>query len=259
MDKILEDEKEVMGHIYVITNCETNMRYVGQTLSHRKNRGKYRPFGYIGRYNDHMSEALCNTKKKQCVYLNNAIRSYGRDAFQIELILVCQKHELDTYERKYINEYDTLCPNGYNLTIGGKVFKQQNIYSDNVIQTNDPKKRGGCIFRSEETRAKMTQSLKMLMASENIRRELMERTQQQHMKKKVELFRGIQIDLSDPEKYIRVRNKKDGTKFIKLIIGDKITSFVGKYLSIEELKQQAIQFITSIYSLATLPNCSGKP
>lgn len=259
MDTILDDEKGVMGHIYLITNRETNKQYVGQTLSHRKNRGKYRPFGYIGRFNDHVSEALCNTKKKQCVYLNNAIRSYGKDAFRVELLHVCERHELDLQESKYIKEYDTLCPNGYNLTIGGKVFKQSGISDEKVENTCTPRKRGGCVSRSEETRAKMTKSLKMLMASEEVRQELMERTQQQHLRNKMALFRGIHVDLSKLDTYIRVRNKKDGTKFIKVVIEGKTTSFVGKYLSIEDLKHQAIQFIYSIQSSATLPNCSGNP
>ena len=66
MTDILLDNSNVVGHIYKITNIKTNKIYIGQTLSHRKNRGKYRPFGYEGRFKDHLSEALCNSKKKQC-------------------------------------------------------------------------------------------------------------------------------------------------------------------------------------------------
>ena len=74
MNEILNDSSNVLGHIYVITNLITKKQYVGQTVSHRKNRNKYRPFGFEGRFKDHISEALCNTKKKQCNYLNNSIR-----------------------------------------------------------------------------------------------------------------------------------------------------------------------------------------
>lgn len=259
MEKILDNNTDVVGHIYLITNKQNNKRYIGQTLSHRKNRGKYRPFGYIGRFNDHMSEALCNSKKKQCTYLNNAVRSYGKEAFQVELLLVCSRQELDVQERKYIDDYGTLYPNGYNLTHGGKVFKDKSIPNNTSQQTNAPKKRGGCVFRSQETRTKMTCRLKELMSSPETRQELMERTQQQHLKIKMESFRGVEIDMTCSEKYIHIRNKKDGTQFIKMIVGKKTTSFVGKYQSIEELKQKAIQFLLSIHSSATLPNCSGKP
>jgi hypothetical protein len=259
MDLILDDDRNVMGQIYLITNSSTHKRYIGQTLTHRKNRGKYRPFGYIGRFNDHISEAICNSKKKQCSYLNNAIRLYGKESFHVELILTCPREDLDIQEKKHIEEYSTLFPNGYNLTIGGKVFKDKTIIPSVSQPLNVPKKRGGCLFRSKETRAKMTNSLKIIMASSHIRHELMERTQKQHYDYKMSLFKGVDIDKNNIDKYIHIRNKKNGTQFIKVIVGKKSTSFVGKYQSINELKQKAINFLTSISTSATLPNCSGNP
>lgn len=258
MDKILNDNSQVIGHIYVITNLQINKHYVGQTVSHRKNHKKYRPFGYIGRFNDHISEALCNTKKKQCTYLNNAIRLYGKDAFKVDLITTCSRDDLDSYEIKYINEYNSLYPNGYNLTKGGKTFTD--IVSEIVTNpTNIPKSRGGCTSRTKETRAKITASLKLVMCTPETRQELMLRTQKQHSKSKLASFSDVEIDLNNLEQYIKIRNKKDGSKFIKVIVGKKITSFVGKYNTLDELKQRAIQFLTSIHSSATLPNCSGNP
>ena len=137
MNEILDDDSKVIGHIYLITNTQTNKKYVGQTVSHRKNRNKYRPFGFEGRFKDHISEALCNTKKKQCNYLNNSIRQYGKEAFKVELITECSKSELDTMEEMYIKEYNTLYPNGYNLTIGGKVFKDKTCDTEPASPTND--------------------------------------------------------------------------------------------------------------------------
>ena len=66
MNDILElsDKNKRFGLIYCITNEVNNKQYIGQTVSHRKNKGKYRPFGIDGRLNDHISEAICNTKKK---------------------------------------------------------------------------------------------------------------------------------------------------------------------------------------------------
>ena len=69
MNEILNDNSQVVGHIYLITNIQTNKQYVGQTLSHRKNKTKYRPFGYQGRFKDHISEAVCNTKKNNVIIL----------------------------------------------------------------------------------------------------------------------------------------------------------------------------------------------
>jgi hypothetical protein len=259
MNEILDDSSQVIGHIYLITNVTQNKNYVGQVVSHRKNHNKYRPFGYQGRFKDHISEALCNTKKKQCTYLNNAIRLYGKDSFEVKLITTCSKEQMDEYEEKYIKEYNTLYPNGYNLTKGGKVFKNCVTEIEATIPTNIPKKRGGCTNRSPETRAKMTESLKRVMGTAEARREQMLRSQNQHSTTKLPNFKGIIVDINNLEQYIRIINKKDGSKYIRIIIGKKRTSFVGKYETIEQLKERAIQFLKSINDSATLPNCSGNP
>jgi hypothetical protein len=259
MNEILNDSSQVIGHIYIITNIITNKQYVGQTLSHRKNHNKYRPFGYQGRFKDHLSEALCNTKKKQCNYLNNSIREYGKDIFKVELITECSKDDIDIMEQKYIKEYNTLYPNGYNLTIGGKVFREQNLNITPAIPTNIPKKRGGCTNRTDETRAKMSQSLVKVMGTPEVRQELMSRTQKQHHSNKLNNFKGIDIDIDDLDQYIKVINKKDGSKFIRVRINNKTTSFVGKFQTLEELRERAIEFLKTVKNSATLPNCSGNP
>ena len=118
--QILLSNSLVKGEIYKIRNKITLKEYVGQTLTHRKNKGKYRPFGSEGRFKDHISEAINNTKKNQCVYLNNSIRKYGQENFEYETIINCEISELDYYEKDSIKKYDTLYPNGYNLAKGGK-------------------------------------------------------------------------------------------------------------------------------------------
>ena len=260
MNEILEDNSQVIGHIYLMKNTKTNKYYVGQTLSHRLNRGKYRPFGYMGRFQDHISEAICNTKKKQCTYLNNAIRLHGKEAFQCELLTTCPKEELDKQEENYIAMYNSLYPEGYNLTVGGKVFKNMRTLDVEITSPiNPPKKRGGCTSRSKETRAKMAEQLKVIMGTPEAREERMKRSQTQHSTIKLSKFTGVVVDMDNLDHYLRVRNKKDGSQFIKLVIGDLKTSFTGKYETIEELKEKAIEFIKKINSTATLPNCSGNP
>ena len=57
------DEKDnVVGEIYKITNTTNGTSYIGQTRSHRLNHNKYRPFGYLGRFNDHVHEAFSSKK-----------------------------------------------------------------------------------------------------------------------------------------------------------------------------------------------------
>ncbi len=254
MSEILSDSTKIIGHIYKIINTITKKQYVGQTLSHRKNKNKYRPFGFEGRFKDHISEALCNTKKKQCIYLNNSIREYGKEAFIVELVLECSKDELDTMEEKYIKEFNTLYPDGYNLTIGGKVFKNVDANILPNSPTNIPTKRGGCTYRSLETRTKMTESLKRVCGTALARKEQMLRSQTQHSSNKINKFNGVNIDTDNLEQYIRVINKKDGSKIIRVRVENKVTSFIGKYESIDQLKHKAKEFLKSVKNSATLPN-----
>jgi group I intron endonuclease len=104
--------------------CETTEKmYVGQTVSHRKNHGKYRPYGFEGRFKAHLCEAIKNTKANSCTYLDNAIRKYGVDVFSVTLLENCKMDEMDEKERHYIKKYNTIAPNGYNITAGGKGMK----------------------------------------------------------------------------------------------------------------------------------------
>lgn len=253
MSAILNDKTSIIGHIYLITNTNNNKYYVGQTLSHRKNKGKYRPFGYEGRFKDHISEAICNTKKKQCTYLNNAIRKYGKEAFSVKLITTCPIKELDTMEEKYIKDYNSLYPNGYNLTVGGKVFKNNIIDIQPTNPSNNPKKRGGCKQRTSDTRTKMSESLKVICNTAEAKLEQMKRSQLQHNKSKLLKFKNVIINSSNLDQYINIINSKSG-KYIRININGVKTLFVGKYDTIDTLKEKALNFLNSLVNSATLPN-----
>ena len=256
---ILDDPDEIRGVIYVIehkptegadTNCK---KYVGQTLTHRKNHDRYRPFHAQGRFRDHISEALNNTKRKQCTFLNNAIRKYGAHAFTVKVLRTCEREELDTYEQDYIATLNTLYPNGYNLTRGGAGAKAESLVA-NESQLNIVKKRGGCKFRSPETRQKMIDRIKEKGITEEERVERMKHAQAQFANQKREKFAGVQVDSAKMDSYIRLR--KSGEVVVK--IGEARTSFVGKYETQDELLQRAREFVASLQQ-ATLPNCSGNP
>ena len=255
---VLDNLSDVRGHIYVIENKVNGKKYVGQTVTHRKNKGKYRPFGFEGRFRDHISEALCNTKKKQCRYLNNAIRSYGKDAFQVQLILECDKCELDEYEQQYISDMNTLFPNGYNLTKGGKSAM---IHTGNEVaplELNTPlKKRGGCEERSPETRGLISSQLKKAFESETLRKDRMAQTQRQHIQQKISRFAGKTIDPENLDKYIYTRNTQNHPSIVVKVDGIK-AFFVGKYDTLDTLKDRAKEFLKQVYA-ATLSNCSGNP
>ena len=118
---ILDTPDDRYCEIYKITNLTTNKVYVGQAVSHILNHGRYRPYGHLKRMRCHISEAF-STKKNQSHYLNNAIRKYGVDDFECELIEYCSCDSADEREAHFIQQYNSLYPYGYNLKNGGKTF-----------------------------------------------------------------------------------------------------------------------------------------
>lgn len=238
------------GHIYVITNQTNGKQYVGQAVSHRKNHNKYIPFGYEGRFRDHISEAICNTKKKQCWYLNNAIRCDGASAFTVKLLEECSPDQMDALEQKYICELQTEFPNGYNLTKGGRTL--EHIRHSEYTAVNPAGKRGGCEFRDETTRQRIKERVSAFYEQNDSackRRSL--RSQEQHKQLKLDRYQNTQIDPQNMESYMTTQKNR----VVVRIHGKKIT-FGGKHQTPEQWRIRALEFLQT---LATLPNCSGKP
>lgn len=203
----LSEKNKIKGHIYLITNTKNGKKYVGQAVSHRKNKNKYRYFGYIGRFNDHVSEAINNTKKNQCTYLNNAIRKYGKQDFSIELITECELHEMDELEQEYIYQCNSLYPNGYNLTKGGKTL--ENIKVENNENLNKPKKRGrdfGYVHK-DSTKAKIKNFLSDKTEIAKRKTKMSDTMIDFYDKKKIDILSKLHLD-EDIKKYIcPVKNK----------------------------------------------------
>ncbi len=97
-DRILE--------VYKITNKINSKVYVGITVQ-----------GYKTRWFKHCSDAIHDSTFP----LHNAIRKYGIDNFQIEVIEVCNTiEELKNREKYWISTLQSRnTQNGYNLTDGG--------------------------------------------------------------------------------------------------------------------------------------------
>ena len=121
-NEILCDPTNRYCEIYKIKNIVTDKIYIGQAVSHILNHKKYRPYGREGRFRCHISEAF-SKKKNQCHYLNNSIRKYGVESFDVELIEYCNLEMACEREIYYIEKYNSLYPNGYNLKNGGNTFK----------------------------------------------------------------------------------------------------------------------------------------
>ena len=99
------------GEIYLIKGPEKG--YIGQTVC-QKPRSKG---GADVRFAIHIRMAVQGSKG--CPALYSAIRKYGPSSFSVKTIRICERSELNYYETKYIRQYNTLAPNGYNLEKGG--------------------------------------------------------------------------------------------------------------------------------------------
>jgi group I intron endonuclease len=192
---ILENEEDRYCEIYKITNKINNKIYIGQAVSHILNHKKYRPYGHIGRFKCHISEAFSN-KKNQCQYLNNSIKKYGKENFNVEILEICEVLEANDRENHWIVKLNSIYPYGYNLNSGGKQF----------VHTNESKKRvseGNIKFYSslkEDKLIKFSQSISSLETIDKYLRPL-NRNKNQYgwylyfgKNKKID-FGGVHIDL----------------------------------------------------------------
>jgi len=103
----MEDNK---GQIYCIKNTINEFIYIGQTIKYRKST----KFGYEKRFKEHI--AYSTTKKASL--LGKAILEIGKDNFYVELLEECEINITDDRERYWIDTYNTLYPNGYNILYG---------------------------------------------------------------------------------------------------------------------------------------------
>jgi len=236
------DVSKVVGEIYKITNTANGKCYIGQTRSHRLNHNKYRPFGYLGRFRDHIHEANSN-KKNQSRYLNSAILKYGSDCFACELIHTCPISELNTQEQEFILTYNSKFPNGYNLTNGGRGFTDisgQFIWENPTV----PKEKSVPLQKSDYTKQLISERLKSALDSNEKREKMMKLTQNQHLTKKYEIFKAVIIDDEKIDTYIHViKNNTNNTEYVRVIIDKVKTTFVGKYEPIDTIIIRARQFI----------------
>ena len=73
----------------------------------------------------------------------------------------------------------------------------------------------------------------------------MKNTQKQHTSQKYERFKDVTVDKSNLEQYIYYRTTKKNP-FIRVKVGKLQTDFVGKYETIDELRQKALSFLESL-------------
>lgn len=94
-----------MVGIYKLTNKVNGMSYIGQSVNVKR------------RYKHHKTTAR---NRSETAYVDSEMAKYGIDNFEFTILEECRKEDLDDREQYYIGKYDTVVPNGYNKTKGGR-------------------------------------------------------------------------------------------------------------------------------------------
>jgi group I intron endonuclease len=140
-----------MGYIYGIKNLITNkVCYIGQSVQSDVRK----------RWSSHLKKDSC------CTYLKRTIEKYGKENFEFFIIIICFDEDCDKYEIDYIKKYDTLVPNGANLSSGGSSG------FSNLKHTEESKKimseKSKKYFDNIENRKKQSKIVKKSLENINI-------------------------------------------------------------------------------------------
>lgn len=93
--------------IYKFTNVINGHSYIGQSRNIENRKKKHLQFSFNPNASDYD------------VVFHRAIRKYGVENFEFEVLEECSCEELNDREKYYIQQYNTLIPNGYNMVHGG--------------------------------------------------------------------------------------------------------------------------------------------
>lgn len=166
--------------VYKITHKLSGKCYIGQTRTSLKER-------WIRH---------CNPSS-ECIAISRALQKYGKTAFIIEIIAQYNTLEdLNNAEEYYINFYNCLSPNGYNLQTGGFSHCHTEETKRKISKTLSGRPRPEEVKRkisiskalnplSEESRRKMGLGQKGKIRSEEHRRKLGLSKRLNHLKKKL--------------------------------------------------------------------------
>lgn len=120
---------EIYGIIYRIYCIPENKSYIGQTFSHSILKKYYQKCGILTRCKKHYTTRLLENLKARPLYV--ALDRYGPDNFEVfeeKRLYGEELSRINIIEGEYMEKYNSLSPNGYNLEkIGkkyGKLYKE---------------------------------------------------------------------------------------------------------------------------------------
>lgn len=122
--------------IYKITNLINHKMYIGQSVHIEQ------------RWKDHKARAYYKDCEEYERPLYRAMRKYGLDNFDFEIVEECTVEALNERERYWIKFYNTFS-DGYNLTVGGDSSIQHDTVLLSVIDEIYDELMNGVLTQSE--------------------------------------------------------------------------------------------------------------
>ena len=148
-----------MAYIYRIKNKITKKSYIGES---KKKDVKWR-----------WSEHKQNIKKnKGCPALRDAVKKYGIENFEFSIIIICFDDERFKYEKEYIKKYNTVVPNGYNITNGGEGGGFQGKTHTEQVKADIRNKSKQKYIDNPELRKQISERNKIIMKNPVIREKI---------------------------------------------------------------------------------------
>lgn len=140
------------GYIYLTTCLANGKKYIGQSINQKD----------------------INTYLGSGIAFKCALKKYGKDAFKKTVLVdnVSCLNELNKLEREFIQKYDCIIPNGYNLDLGGtnkgrmseatkaKMIKSKKGKKHTLKQIEANIKSHKGLKLTDETKKKISESMK---------------------------------------------------------------------------------------------------
>jgi group I intron endonuclease len=183
-------------YVYVITNLVNGKKYIG----------------------DHSTNILNDSYLGSGIALKEAIKKYGRENFEREILKICgTKQEAFDLQKLYIEKFNTLTPNGYNICPTGGTECSGGTISESTrlklryqklgipLKKEHREKTGKAMLgkkHSEKTKELMSQQRKGITKSEDHKRKIGEaqKGERNHMYGKIPWNKGLTNIFSEDAK-----------------------------------------------------------
>ena len=148
-----------MAYIYRILNKLTKKCYIGETKCK----------DVIWRWNQHKQKIEIN---KGCPALRDSVKKYGIDNFEFSVLIICFDDERFKYEIEYIKKYNSVVPNGYNITNGGEGGGFQGKTHTEEVKNDIKNKLKQKYIDNPELKKQMSERNKIVMSNPEVREKI---------------------------------------------------------------------------------------